>query len=121
MASPTFPAPVPAAVVPALAARRRGRRLPARRTFAFVLAFLTAFSLPGYAGLSFYMALKLTTPVRREITRTPDQYGLSYDTVRFSSRDDALNLEGWLVKPAASAPPTPPATATPPHLRPVIL
>src|SRR5687768_9831645 len=101
MSSPAFPAPVPASVIPALAARRSGGRVAGRSRLAVGIGSLVAISFLIYAGLCLYMAIKLTTPVRREITRTPDQYGLAYDTVRFPSRDDALDLEGWLVKPAA--------------------
>src|SRR5688572_3226325 len=117
MSSPAFPAPVPASVIPALAGRGRAGRLAGRGMLAVGLGSLVAVGFLIYAGLCLYMAIKLTTPVRREITRTPDQYGLAYDTVRFSSRDDALDLEGWLVKPAVSAP----SGAPPAGLRPVVM
>lgn len=121
VSSPAFPAPVPASVIPKLAARRRVGRVAGRGLLAVGLGSLIAISFLIYGGLCLYMAIKLTTPVRREITRTPDQYGLAYDTVRFPSRDDALDLEGWLVKPAAPAAAPASAGASPAGLRPVVM
>ena len=50
-----------------------------------------------YAILSGYMALTLTRPVRLPFERSPDQYGLTFESVSFPSRIDAIKLDGWLL------------------------
>jgi len=65
-----------------------------------------------YAGICGYMALTLTRPDRTPFTHSPEQFGLAYEAVEFSSRVDRLPLRGWLL-PAAANPRR--------HRRPVIM
>jgi uncharacterized protein len=64
-----------------------------------------------YAGICVYMALTLTRPDRQPFEHRPEQFGLAYESVAFSSRVDAVALRGWLLLPAPGAPP---------HRRPII-
>jgi pimeloyl-ACP methyl ester carboxylesterase len=56
------------------------------------------------------MALTLTRNERHAFARTPEQFGLAYDSVEFPSRVDATPLRGWLLRPASVL-----------HRRPVIM
>lgn len=61
-----------------------------------VLALLgLALLVPGY-----WAARRMLRPPRLPITRTPQEYGLSYESVAFLSKD-GLNLKGWWI-PARS-------------------
>jgi dipeptidyl aminopeptidase/acylaminoacyl peptidase len=53
----------------------------------------------GYAGGSVMaaMASMSPNPSARTITQTPANFGLSYQTVSFPSRDDHLLIRGWLM------------------------
>jgi len=55
-----------------------------------------------YAILSSYMAITLTHPARLPFERSPDQYGLTFESVDFPSRVDAINLDGWLLPATGS-------------------
>jgi pimeloyl-ACP methyl ester carboxylesterase len=56
-----------------------------------------------YAIVCGYMALTLTRPNRTPFTHFPAQFGLSSESVEFSSRGDGIPLRGWLL-PAANGP-----------------
>lgn len=49
-------------------------------------------------AISVYVGWGLTHPVRQKIDTTPEAAGLQFETVNFTSRNDALKLEGWLIK-----------------------
>ncbi|TYO95054.1 alpha/beta hydrolase [Desulfallas thermosapovorans] len=49
-------------------------------------------------GISAYVGWNLTHPVREEVTGSPADIGLAYENVSFKSREDGLNLSGWLIK-----------------------
>jgi dipeptidyl aminopeptidase/acylaminoacyl peptidase len=53
----------------------------------------------AYLAVSAHLVLSLTHADRSWIDRAPDRYGLVYETVRFPSRVDGLQLEGWLITP----------------------
>jgi pimeloyl-ACP methyl ester carboxylesterase len=58
------------------------------------------------------MALTLTRPERQPFRFSPEQYGLSYESVSFPSRVDAIQLDGWLLGlPQAGAPARRPVVA----------
>lgn len=56
-----------------------------------------------YAILSGYVAITLTRPVRLPFERSPDQYGLTFESVSFPSKVDSVNLDGWLLPAAGSS------------------
>jgi uncharacterized protein len=70
---------------------RRGRLLGILIT---TLAILLA---GGYLGSAAYVADRLSRPVREAIVQTPDQYGLEYENVEFTSAIDNIPLRGWLL------------------------
>src|SRR5215217_7948499 len=61
------------------------------------------------------MALTLTNPERVPFTRSPEQFGLTYEPVTFPSLVDHLTLDGWYLPPGAA-----PSAAGAPK-RPIIL
>jgi pimeloyl-ACP methyl ester carboxylesterase len=50
-----------------------------------------------YVGVCSYMAMSLTRVERHPFTRSPEMYGLAYESVKFPSRIDAISLDGWLL------------------------
>jgi pimeloyl-ACP methyl ester carboxylesterase len=46
-----------------------------------------------------YMALTLTKTDKQPLLESPEQYGLSYESMTFPSRVDAMRLDGWLLEP----------------------
>ncbi len=83
---------------PAQAPAPRRRRLVWR-----LLIGLVALALVGSVGLAVAVGWSLTHPVRKPLTATPAAYGLKFEEVRFPSREDGLQLSGWLI-PAAGGP-----------------
>lgn len=86
---------------------RYGRSLlsPRHRRGSLVLWLFLAILLVAvvvYAILSSYMAITLTRPARLPFERSPDQYGLTFESVDFLSRVDAINLDGWLLPATGS-------------------
>jgi pimeloyl-ACP methyl ester carboxylesterase len=61
----------------------------------------------GYTAICGYMALSLTRVEHHALTRSPETYGLAYESVEFPSRVDAVSLRGWLL-PASSGGSRPP-------------
>jgi fermentation-respiration switch protein FrsA (DUF1100 family) len=61
-----------------------------------LLALLLALLLT-YAGLSVYMADRLSRPLRQPLVGTPATFGLTYEDVAFRSSDDQVPLKGWLI------------------------
>lgn len=53
-------------------------------------------------GLSYYVQWNLTHPARVAIKGTPADVGLTYQSVKFPSRQDKLSIQGWLI-PASQA------------------
>jgi dienelactone hydrolase len=51
----------------------------------------------GYAGISVYMADKLTSATHTPTSTLPSDYGAAYETVRFPSAVDGIPLEGWYI------------------------
>jgi uncharacterized protein len=50
-----------------------------------------------YAGISVYVADKLSHPTRRALTSTPADYGMTYSDVDFASTVDNIPLKGWFM------------------------
>ena len=62
----------------------------------------SAAAVVAYVAVSGLVVLAVTRPERVPFTHFPEQYGLSYEPVRFPSRVDAIQLDGWLLAPAAA-------------------
>jgi uncharacterized protein len=65
----------------------------------------------AYVAICGYTAWTLTEPERQPFRFFPELYGLTYESVGFPSRIDAVWLDGWLLLPAE----------WPSHRRPVIV
>lgn len=61
------------------------------------LLLLTGIMTTSYAALSVYIATRLAFGMQVVSTRTPAQLGLQYQNIVFPSRDDHLQLHGWLI------------------------
>jgi pimeloyl-ACP methyl ester carboxylesterase len=57
----------------------------------------------AYVVICGYMALTLTQTHHDPLVDAPEHYGLSYESVSFSSRIDAVQLDGWLLNPPTGA------------------
>lgn len=52
-------------------------------------------------GISIYVGHSMTHPEKKPIDQQPSDYGIvDYDDIKFSSREDGLNLSGWVLNPA---------------------
>lgn len=51
----------------------------------------------GYAALSLYASTRLAYAPQRPLLSTPGELGLLYQDVTFPSREDHLQLRGWLI------------------------
>ena len=60
------------------------------------LMILAGLSTLGYVGVSSYIAEQLVYEAPKPIVRTPASLGLRFANVTFPSRDDQINLKGWL-------------------------
>src|SRR5688500_1554280 len=108
-------AALPVAAAPATApARVRRAAFLTRRAMGVTLAALGGAVTAVYVVVCSYMALTLTRPERVPFTKSPEQFGLAYESVTFPSRDDHLTLDGWYL-PAA------PTTSQATPKRPVIV
>jgi dipeptidyl aminopeptidase/acylaminoacyl peptidase len=67
-----------------------------RRSILWALAALEVLVL-AYVGISVTAAESLMNPAPQPLTQTPAAFGLLYQTVSFSSRDDHLQIRGWLM------------------------
>jgi pimeloyl-ACP methyl ester carboxylesterase len=80
----------------AVAARRRGKRalvpLGLQVTGVLLLAGVVA-----YLGVGAYIASQMSRPMRQPLRGTPANQGLVYEDVTFSSVDDNIPLQGWLI------------------------
>jgi dipeptidyl aminopeptidase/acylaminoacyl peptidase len=52
----------------------------------------------GVFAISGYVGWNLTHPKREAINATPANEGLTYNDIRFKSREDNLTLSGWLLR-----------------------
>jgi pimeloyl-ACP methyl ester carboxylesterase len=50
-----------------------------------------------YGGISYYLATGVTQAERSEFEHTPEEYGLPYQNVEFSSRNESIPLSGWYI------------------------
>lgn len=68
-----------------------------RRPLALLLAAALV-AAGGAIALSIFVVARLTKVVRFPLERTPHVLGLEYTDVSFPSRDDCLEIHGWLIK-----------------------
>ncbi len=61
------------------------------------LLILSGLLTLGYVGISSYIAEQLVYEAPRPIVKTPASLGLRFANVTFPSRDDQINLKGWLI------------------------
>ncbi|GAV24679.1 alpha/beta hydrolase [Carboxydothermus islandicus] len=76
------------------------QRLKIRKLFLITILLLLLLIL-AIGGISGYVGWNLTHPVREKLEGTPADYGLPFEEVSFTSREDGLKLRGWFI-PAAS-------------------
>ena len=50
-----------------------------------------------YAGISWFVADRLTRPERYPLSSDPRDFGLDYESVEFESAEDRLTLRGWWI------------------------
>ena len=62
-----------------------------------VLFVLPGLLTTGYAALSLYAATRLAYAPQQPLLSTPGKLGLLYQDVTFPSREDHLQLRGWLI------------------------
>lgn len=61
------------------------------------LITLISIAVLGCMGISAYIGWNLTHPNRLPLVGNPNEYGLKYQNVLFSSREDNLKLSGWYI------------------------
>jgi fermentation-respiration switch protein FrsA (DUF1100 family) len=69
----------------------------ARRRGVAGLLILSGLLTLGYVGISSYIAEQLVYEAPKPIVRTPASLGLRFANVTFPSRDDHINLKGWII------------------------
>src|SRR4051812_19260756 len=84
------------------AARPRGY---ASRVTLRILGLLLLIIIIGSVGISTLVGWKLTHPEPEPLTDSPDNYGLSYDSVEFGSRLKDVTLKGWFLPAATTTEP----------------
>ena len=75
--------------------RRKTGTPTRRRAFLTLIGSLLTILAVGYFGISAVMADRLSQAMRIPLTRTPADFGLAYERVRFASAVDNMRLEGW--------------------------
>lgn len=54
-------------------------------------------------GISVYVGWNLTHKERKAVVETPKDYGMAYQDVIFTSKDEGLKLKGWVIEPTKQA------------------
>lgn len=83
---------------PDIAVRTAKRARPGLGKVVRILGpILAVLLVVAYAGISAYVADRVSRPVRKALVSSPAQYGLKYQDVTFPSTVDKIPLSGWLV------------------------
>src|ERR1700680_2245003 len=77
---------------PAAAANGRNSRI-----FVVALLIISGLLTSAYTALSLYIATRLVYVAQKPLYSTPAAFGLKYQNVTFPSREDHIQLRGWLI------------------------
>src|SRR5207248_4020748 len=67
------------------------------RIFVVALLIISGLLTSAYTALSLYIATRLVYVVQKPLYSTPAAFGLNYQNVTFPSREDHIQLRGWLI------------------------
>ncbi len=67
-----------------------------------IVAVLLLLAIIICVGISIYVGYSMTHPEKKPIDQLPSDYGMEYDEIGFSSKEDGLNLAGWVLHPEES-------------------
>jgi len=67
-----------------------------------IIAALLLLTIIICVGISIYVGHSMTHPEKKPIDQLPSDYGMEYDEIGFSSKEDGLNLAGWVLHPEES-------------------
>ena len=67
------------------------------RVLVVVLVIISGLLTSAYAALSLYVATQLVYVAQKPLYSTPAAFGLNYQNVTFPSREDHIQLRGWLI------------------------
>ncbi len=75
-----------------------------RRSLRIGVPVLVAILLVAYFGVSYVIASGVTRADRNEQEAIPEDFGLTYENVSFTSRKGDVTLDGWFIPGRAAAP-----------------
>src|SRR5690625_7326534 len=61
-----------------------------------IVAVLLLLAIIICVVISIYVGYSMTHPEKKPIDQLPSDYGMEYDEIGFSSKEDGLNLAGWV-------------------------
>src|SRR6266550_9169358 len=67
------------------------------RIFVVALLIISDLLTSAYTALSLYIATRLVYVVQKPLYSTPAAFGLKYQNITFPSREDHIQLRGWLI------------------------
>jgi len=67
-----------------------------------IVAVLLLLAIIICVVISIYVGYSMTHPEKKPIDQLPSDYGMEYDEIGFSSKEDGLNLAGWVLHPEES-------------------
>src|SRR5690625_459249 len=67
-----------------------------------IVAVLLLLAIIICVVISIYVGYSMTRPEKKPIDQLPSDYGMEYDEIGFSSKEDGLNLAGWVLHPEES-------------------
>jgi len=82
--------------------KQEQHRVSSRKLVFYSAIVASLLTISVIFGISGYVGWKLTHPGREKVSDTPATVGLSYEDVSFKSREDGIDLKGWLIHPAAN-------------------
>ncbi|WP_054696453.1 alpha/beta hydrolase [Syntrophomonas palmitatica] len=75
----------------------RYTRQKRKRTYIIIPVVIVLLAGAGVFSTAAYTGWNLTHPDRLALCANPQSVGLDYENVEFNSRDDAIQLKGWLI------------------------
>jgi dipeptidyl aminopeptidase/acylaminoacyl peptidase len=75
----------------------REKKKPWRKRLLLGFIRLVSITVLGCIGISVLVGWYLTHPIREQVVGNPSEFGLKYDNVKFSSREDNIKLSGWYI------------------------